>query len=203
MVFVKLEKRAIIIHAFFLKMQAEEDELHEFHLVEHEMHETAMSYKPMVELEIAQSVSDANRSRISALESELHETKAELALLQAQSSKQGMVIGSLEKNLVSRDTTLQHCTSSLITINSQFQEAQTVMAQQAEVIVQLRDQLNQLEIQYNLTRDELRKEAGEFKAYKQCFTKPRRATPPDQVMGASESKPVKFINNLFEPSLFR
>ena len=185
-------------------MQADDDEFQdEFHLVEHEMHATALSYKPMVELEIAQSVSDASRSRISTLESELHETKSELALLQSQSTKQLLVIASLEKNLVSRDTTLQHCTSSLITVNSQFQEAQTIMAQQAEVIVQLRDQLNQLEIQFNSKCEELRKEAGEFKAYKQCITKARRSAPPDQVMGMSDSKPVKFINNLFEPSLFR
>jgi chromosome segregation ATPase len=178
-------------------MQEEE----EFHLVEHEMHETVISYKPMVELEIAQSVSDANRSRIAQLDSELYETKAELVLVQSLSAKQVLVIASLEKNLSSRDTTLQHCTSSLITVNSQFQEAQAVMAQQADVIVKLREQLNELEIQFSATRDDLRKEASEFKAYKQCVTKPRRPAPPDQTMG--DSKPIKFINTLFEPALFR
>ena len=186
-------------------MQGEEEFQDDFHLVEHEMHATAMSYKPMVELEIAQSVSDANRSRIVQLESDLHETKAELAMLQSLSTKQALVIASLEKNLSSRDTTIQHCTSSLITVNSQFQEAQTVMTQQADVIVKLREQLNEMELQYNIARDDLQKEASEFKAYKQCVIKPRRhAAPQQEVMGGpSDSKPIKFINNLFEPSLFR
>jgi chromosome segregation ATPase len=181
----------------------DEDFQEDFHLVEHEMHATAMSYKPMVELEIAQSVSDANRTRIAQLESDWHETKAELALLQSLSTKQALVIASLEKNLSSRDTTLQHCTSSLITVNSQYQEAQNVMAQQADVIVKLREQLNEMELQCNIAREDLQKVASEFKAYKQCVAKPRHQAPPQEVMGHTDSKPIKFINNLFEPSMFR
>jgi uncharacterized coiled-coil protein SlyX len=105
--------------------------------------------------------------------------------------------------LSSRDTTLQHCTSSLITVNSQYQEAQNVMAQQADVIVKLREQLNEMELQYNIAREDLQKVASEFKAYKQCVAKPRHQAPPQEVMGHTDSKPIKFINNLFEPSMFR
>ena len=179
------------------------DDEHDFDLVEHELHETAcLSLKPMVELEIAQSVTDANRGRIAVLEATLTEVSAELKMIRAQSTKQSLVIASMEKLLASRDTTLQHCTTSLMTVNSQYQEAQTTMQQQGTVIQQLRDQLNQLEIQYELTREDLKKESAEFRAFKQCVSKPKRTHPADQIM-SSEGKPTKFINSLFEPSLFR
>jgi chromosome segregation ATPase len=179
------------------------DDEHDFDLVEHELHETAcLSLKPMVELEIAQSITDANRGRIATLEETLTELRAELKMIRSHSIKQGLVIASMEKVLASRDTTLQHCTTSLMTVNSQYQEAQTTMQQQGVVIQQLRDQLNQLEIQYELTREDLKKESAEFRAFKQCVNKPKRPHPQDQVM-SSEAKPTKFINSLFEPSLFR
>lgn len=180
---------------------AEEDD--EFDLVEHELHETtSLSLKPMVELEIAQSVTDANRNRIAVLEETLREVSAELKMIRSHSTKQSLVIASMEKVLASRDTTLQHCTTSLMTVNSQYQEAQTAMQQQGLVIQQLRDQLNQLEIQYELTREDLKKESAEFKAFKQCVNKPKRPYPSDQVM-LPDGKAPKFINSLFEPSTFR
>ncbi len=173
----------------------------EFAMVEHELHETEHSDKPMVELEIARSVTGAGRARISHLEEDLSDTKTELTQLNSQVNKQALVIASLQKVVASREMTLQHCTASLIDTNNQCQEAQALVKQLQAELQQLREQHTQLEIQYELTRSDLQKECQEFKAYKQCVqSKPKRPMGPvDQVMTTER----KFINNLFEPSLFR
>jgi chromosome segregation ATPase len=180
------------------KMSDEEDD---FAMVEHELHAAEHTDKPMVELEIARSVTGAGRTRISHLEDDLSDTKTELGMMRAQAAKQALVIASLQKVVASRDLTLQHCTASLIETNAQFQESQDAVKQLQAELQTVREQLTQLEIQYELTRSDLKKECQEFKAYKQCIqNKPRRPMgPADQVMSTER----KFINNLFEPSLFR
>lgn len=80
----------------------------------------------------------------------------------------------------------------------------TQVAKSVSKLMMKKHALNEMELQYNIAREDLQKEASEFKAYKQCVTKPRRHAPPQEVMGGpSDSKPIKFINNLFEPSMFR
>lgn len=167
---------------------------------EEELYAIEHTDKPMVELEIARSVTGADRARISCLEGDLSDTKTELDLLRSKTGKQAsMIAASMQKVITSRDLSLQHCTSSLIETNTQFQEAQETIKQLRTELQKAKDDLTQLEIQYELTRSDLQKECQEFKAFKQCFNKPRRPLPIDQVMATER----KFINNLFEPGLFR
>jgi chromosome segregation ATPase len=175
------------------------DDEEEFSMVEHELYAIEHTDKPMVELEIARSVTGADRARISCLEGDLSDTKTELDLLRSKTAKQASVIASMQKVITSRDLSLQHCTSSLIETNTQFQEAQDTIKQLRTELQKAKDDLTQLEIQYELTRTDLQKECQEFKAFKQCFNKTRRTLPIDQVMATER----KFINNLFEPGLFR
>jgi chromosome segregation ATPase len=182
-------------------MDASEDE---FDLVEHELHATSQSAKPMVELEIAQSMVDSMRAHIVNSETTLATASDELAGALALIQRHELVIASLQKTVANRDITLAHCTSSLIATTSQYQSSLDTIKEREAEIKHLKARMDELETQYAVVRDELKREAQEFKAYKQCHAQGRRVPPHpvDQAMRA-ERENRNLMSSLLEPTMFR
>jgi len=179
------------------KMADVEDE---YHLVEHELHSTESSLKPMVELEIAQSMVDSMRAHIVSSESTLATASDELTRIRALSGRQKLTILHLQRTIADRDTTLEHCTSSLMATNSQHQTALATIKERDDTIQELKGRITELEIQYELTRDELKREMEEFKVYKQCHAQSKRGHPrPESPKADSRG----FMSSMLDPTLFR
>ena len=176
----------------------------EFDLVEHELHSTIQSTKPMVELEIAQSMVDSMRAHIVSSESTLASASGELAEALNLIQRHEFTIASLRKTVANRDITLAHCTSSLISTTSQYQSALDTIKEREAEIEHLKARMNELETQYALVRDEFKREAQEFKAYKQCHAQGRRVPPHpvDQAMRADREN-RSLMSSLLEPTMFR
>jgi chromosome segregation ATPase len=182
----------------------------EFALVEHELHPTELSVKPMVELEIAQSMVDSMRAHIVSSESTLATASDELAGAHALAQRQGLMIASMQKTITNRDITLAHCTNSLISTTSQYQSALETLKDRDAEIQHLKASLNELEVQYKMLRDDFKREAQEFKAYKHCHAQARRVQPypphtphpVDQAMRA-EGENRSLLSSLLDPTMFR
>jgi multidrug resistance efflux pump len=159
----------------------------------------------MVELEIAQSMVDSMRAHIVSSESTLATASDELTRVKALAAKQKIVILGMQRTIADRDTTLEHCTTSLMSTTSQHQTALAALKERDEEIQELKAKLTELEIQYDLTREELKREMEEFKAYKQCHVQSKRAHQPNQRPEQSSSPKDSrgFMSAMLEPTLFR
>lgn len=174
-----------------------EDLESDYHLVEHELHSTETSFKPMVELEIAQSMVDSVRAHLVSSESTLANTSDELERLRTLATRQNLLIGSMQRTIATRDTTLEHCTSSLMSTTSQYQAALSTIKEQEEEIQTLKVQVAELVVKHNLVREELGREVEEFKAYKQVHAQQSRRLPQ------SKQENRGFISTMMEPTMFR
>ena len=168
----------------------------DYHLVEHELHSTETSLKPMVELEIAQSMVDSVRAHLVSSESTLANTSDELERLRALAARQNLLIASMQRTIATRDTTLEHCTSSLMSTTSQYQTALSTINEHEEEIQTLKAQLAELSTKHTQVREELEREMEEFKAYKQAHVHSRRMPPP-------KADNRGFMSTMMEPTLFR
>jgi uncharacterized coiled-coil protein SlyX len=85
---------------------------------------------------------------------------------------------------------------------SQYQTAVTTLKERDETIQELKAKITELEIQYDLTREELKREMDEFKVYKQCHVQSKRGHQrPEQSPPKSDSR--GFMSAMLEPTLFR
>jgi chromosome segregation ATPase len=188
---------------FGLLTQKMADAEDEYHLVEHELHLTDSSSKPMVELEIAQSMVDSMRAHIVSSESSLATTSDELTRARALITRQKLTISTLQRTIADRDTTLEHCTSSLMGTTSQYQTALTALKERDETIQELKAKITEMEIQYDLTREELKREMEEFKVYKQCHVQSKRVHQRPEQQSPPKSDSRGFMSSMLEPTLFR
>ena len=168
-----------------------EDLEDEYHLVEHELHSTATSFKPMVELEIAQSMVDSVRAHLLSSESTLANTSDELERLRALAARQSLLIAALQKTISTRDTTLEHCTASLMSTTSQYQTSLSTIKERDEEIQNLKAQVAEL-------TSKLGRETEEFAAYKHAHVQQTRRQGPPLKQDARG-----FMSTMMEPTLFR